>query len=140
MLYAGLFALVCAIMLFGLSQKTVLDVNVVADRNPLFVQLQDGGIRNGYTVRLMNKRQETRSFKLSIANMPEARISIVGIEGDAPLLEVMPDDVRSVKAYVTIPREKAAQLPAATGIAFLVRDVADGTETRRDTNFRGPGQ
>ncbi|MFZ1106746.1 MAG: cytochrome c oxidase accessory protein CcoG [Rhodomicrobium sp.] len=140
MLYAGLFALVGAIMLFGLSQKTVLDVNVVADRNPLFVQLQDGGIRNGYTVRILNKRKETRSFTLGIANLPEARISIVGNEGGAPLLEVAPDDVRSVKAYVTIPREKAASLPAASGIAFLVRDAADGTETRRNTNFRGPGQ
>jgi cytochrome c oxidase accessory protein FixG len=140
MLYAGLFVLVSIIMLFGLSQKTVLDVNVVPDRNPLFVQLQDGGIRNGYTVRLMNKRQETRSFKLSIANMPEARISFVGIEGDAPLLEVKPDDVRSVKAYVMIPREKAANMPAAVGIAFLVRDAADGTESKRSTNFRGPGQ
>ncbi len=103
LLYAGLFALVVCLMLFGLSQKTVLDVNVVPDRNPLFVQLQDGGIRNGYTVRLMNKRQEPRSFKLSIDGMPEAKIAIVGVDGDDPLIEVKSDDLRSLKAYVTIP-------------------------------------
>ncbi len=61
-LYGGSFRWSCAmLMLFGLSQKTMLEVNVVADRNPLFVQLQDGGIRDGYTVRLLNKRRETRS-------------------------------------------------------------------------------
>jgi cytochrome c oxidase accessory protein FixG len=140
LLYAGLFALVVCLMLFGLSQKTVLDVNVVPDRNPLFVQLQDGGIRNGYTVRLMNKRQEPRSFKLSIDGMPEAKIAIVGVDGDDPLIEVKSDDLRSLKAYVTIPPGKAAGLPSSVGIAFVVRDAADGTETKRGTNFKGPGQ
>ena len=38
MLYAGLFALVSCLMLFGLSRKTVLEMNAVPDRNPLFVQ------------------------------------------------------------------------------------------------------
>ncbi len=140
MLYAGLFLFVSAIMLFGLSRKTVLDVNVVPDRNPLFVQLQDGGIRNGYTVRLLNKRLETRTFSLHVAGLPDARISVVGLEGGDPVIEVKPDDVRSVKVYVTIPRDKAAALPASVGMSFAVRDSGDGTETKRDTNFRGPGQ
>ncbi len=140
MLYAGLFGFVCLIMLFGLSRKTVMEVNVVADRNPLFVQLQDGGIRNGYTVRVLNKRRETRSFTLHIAGLPEARIAVVGIEGDNPLIEVKPDDVRSVKVYVTVPHEKATALPASTGIDFVVRDQEDGAETKRNSNFRGPGQ
>ncbi len=140
MLYAGLFALVSAIMLFGLSQKTVLEANVVADRNPLFVQLQDGGIRNGYTIRLLNKRKETRTFKLSIAGLPEAKITVVGIDGDNPLIEVAPDDVHSMKAYVTLSHGKAAGLPAAIPITFVVRDVGDGMETTRRSNFRGPGQ
>jgi cytochrome c oxidase accessory protein FixG len=140
MLYAGLFLLVSCIMLFGLSRKTVLEMNVVADRNPLFVQLKDGGIRDGYTIRLLNKRQETRSFALSVAGLPEARISIVGLEGDNPLLEVKPDDVRSVKVYVTVPHDKAAALPAPAPMTFILRDRGDGTETKRDSNFRGPGQ
>ena len=38
-LYAAAFALVATVMLFGLTHKTVLDVNVVPDRNPLFVQV-----------------------------------------------------------------------------------------------------
>ncbi len=140
LLYAALFSVVSGIMAFGLIQKTVLDVTVVPDRNPLYVQLHDGGIRNGYIIRLMNKKQETRSFKLGVAGMPGAKIAIVGIDGDDPAIEVKPDDVRSLKAYVTIPREKAAGLPASVGMAFVVRDVADGTETKHATNFRGPGQ
>ncbi len=140
MLYAGLFLFVLCLMLFGLSRKTVTEVNVVADRNPLFVQLQDGGIRNGYTVRILNKRRETRSFTLQVAGLPEARISVVGVEGGNPLIELKPDDVRSVRVYVTVPHDKAAGLPASIGMAFVVRDHEDGMETKRESNFRGPGQ
>jgi len=140
MLYAGLFALVSCIMLFGLSRKTVLEMNVVSDRNPLFVQLQDGSIRNGYTIRLLNKRQETRSFALGVTALSEARISIVGIEGNNPPIEVKPDDVRSIKVYVTVPHDKAVALPASVSMEFTLHDLADRTETKRGSNFRGPGQ
>ncbi len=140
MLYAGLFALVSCIMLFGLSRKTVLEMNVVPDRNPLFVQTKDGGIRNGYTVRLLNKRQETRQFTLNVDNMPKSRISYVGIDGDAPLIEVKADDVRSVRIYVTVPHDKAMTLPASAAMTFVLRDSEDGTATKRGSNFRGPGQ
>ena len=140
MLYAGAFAVVCFVMLFGLSRKTVLDVNVVADRNPLYVQLSGGAIRNGYTVRLINKQHDSRKFALGVSGLHGASLSYVGIEGTDPLIEVKPDDVRSLKVYVTIPGEEAAKLPASAEMSFTVRDTGAGTETKRSTNFRGPGQ
>ena len=45
-----------------------------------------------------------------------------------------------MKVYVTISGEEAAKLPAEANIGFTVRDTVDGTETKRNTNFRGPGQ
>ncbi len=140
LLYTGAFALVAAIMLFGLTRKTVLDVNVVPDRNPLFVQVAGGGIRNGYTVRILNKLHSTREFALSVSGLKDARLTYVGVEGKDQLIEVQPDDVRSVKVYVTIPGEEAAKLPASADIGFIVHDTGDSTETKRSTNFRGPGQ
>ena len=41
-------------MLYALLTRTLLDINVLHDRNP--VALSDGSIRNAYTVRLLNKR------------------------------------------------------------------------------------
>jgi cytochrome c oxidase accessory protein FixG len=140
MLYAGLLGLVGLIMLFGLSRKTVFDVNVVPDRNPLFVQLKDGGIRDGYTLRLINKRHDLRNFSLRAEGLPGATLAVVGIDGANPAIEVKPDDIRSLKLYVSVPRERAGALPASAPFTFVVRDNQDGTETRRSTNFRGPGQ
>jgi len=139
LLYAGAFAVVALVMLFGLSRKTVLDVNVVADRNPLYVQVSGGGIRNGYTVRILNKQHDTRKFALAVKGLPCATLSYVGLEGPNPLIEVKPDDVRSVKVYVTVCASEAAKLTASADIGFIVRDTGAGTETTRNTNFRGPG-
>jgi cytochrome c oxidase accessory protein FixG len=139
-LYASAFALVGLLMLFGLSRKTVLEVNVVPDRNPLYVQVSGGGIRNGYTVRILNKKHDTRKFGIAVSGLKDPHLSFVGVEPGEPPVEVKTDDVRSFKVYLTIPGAEAAKLPASAEIGFIVRDTVDGTETKRNTNFRGPGQ
>ena len=60
-LYAALIAVVSAIMLAAWLNRSVLNVDVLHDRNPLYVELTDGGVRNGYTLKILNKVQKTRS-------------------------------------------------------------------------------
>ncbi len=139
MLYAGAFSLVGALMLFGLTHKTVLDVNVVPDRNPLFVQVSGGGIRNGYTVRILNKKHGVHKFEIAVTGLKNPSLSYVGIEAGEPPIDVKSDDVRAVKVYVTVPPEEAATMAPQANIGFTVRDTVDGTVTARATNFRGPG-
>jgi cytochrome c oxidase accessory protein FixG len=139
-LYAGVTALAAAIMLVGLSMRTVLDVNILPDRNPLFVRLADGGIRNGYTVKLLNKTYEARSYSLGVEGLPGARLLVLGAEDEsAPKLTVGPDDVRAFKVFVSLPREDAVRLAGALNpMTFVVRDLADDREVRHDSSFRGP--
>ncbi len=139
-LYTGVFALVCAIILFGLAHKTVLEVNVVPDRNPLFVQVSGGGIRNGYIVRILNKKLAPHKFEISVAGLKQPGLSYVGIDSGEPPVKVKSDDVRAVKVFVTVPAEVAAKMPTSTDIVFTVRDTVDGTQTTRNTTFKGPGQ
>lgn len=142
MLYGALLLLVGAVMMYALSARTVLEVNVQADRNPLFVTLSDGSIRNGYNVRILNKLYETRSIALALDGLPGARLSVLGMETDAePRIEVSPDNLRTLKLFVTLPREAAQALTASqTPFSIVVRDLTDRTETRRATIFRGPGK
>jgi cytochrome c oxidase accessory protein FixG len=140
MVYTGAFALVAAVILFGLTHKSVLDVNVVPDRNPLYVQVSGGGIRNGYTVRILNKKHGAHKFEIAVTGLKDASLSYVGIEAGEPPVEVKSDDVRAVKVFVTISGEEAATLPGLANIGFTLRDTVDGTVTTRSTNFRGPGQ
>ena len=138
-LYTCLFGLVSAIMLWALLGRTVLELNVLPDRNPLFVVLADGSIRNGYTVKILNKRYQTRRFQITAEGLDGARIKVVGF-GDVqkPIIDVIPDDLRALKIYVTLPAGSAKS--AATDFRFVVKDVEDNMQTHRGARFRGPGK
>ncbi len=140
LLYAGVMALVGAIMLVALLNRTELEINVLHDRNPLYVHLSDGGVRNGYTVKILNKRYQARTFVLSVAGLPGAKLSIVGFEKEAaPEIEVVPDDLRALRVYVTIDGKAANALRSdSTDFDFIVTDRADGSQTKREAVFRSP--
>src|SRR5262245_55190887 len=78
LLYAGLISLVGLIMLMAVLNRSTLQINALADRNPPYVLLSDGGIRNGYTVKILNKLHEPREFMLEVRGLPKARLMIVG--------------------------------------------------------------
>ena len=102
------------IMLTALLLRPDLDVNVLHDRNPLYVKLSDGGVRNGYTVKLLNKLYEPRAFGLGVAGLPGAQLSVVGLENETdPLVTVPPDELKSVRLYVTLDKQAVAALGGA---------------------------
>jgi cytochrome c oxidase accessory protein FixG len=140
MLYAGLICIVSAIMLVALLYRTTLEINVLHDRNPPFVRLSDGGVRNGYTIKILNKLHQPRDFTLAIEGLPGARLAIVGLELEAAI-RVRTDDVRELRAFVTVP--PAAIPPVNSGTAhfsLVVRDVVSGGKTARKTTFQTPQQ
>jgi len=133
-------ALVSVIMLTALVLRPDLEVSVLHDRNPIYVRLSDGGLRNGYTVKLLNKLYETRSFRVALQGLPGARVSIIGLEHQAdPIVTVPPDDLQSIRLYVTLDKSGAAALGGdATDFSLLVADVADGDHALHKVTFRGP--
>ena len=103
-IYFGLWAAVGIAMLVTLLNRTQLDVNVVPDRNPLYVALSDGAIRNGYTVKILNKRQEERTFRLTLEKLPGGTMEMVGdagVKGTTFDITVEPDKLKAVKIYVS---------------------------------------
>ena len=138
LLYAGLICIVSAIMLVALLNRTTLEINVLHDRNPPFVRLSDGGVRNGYTIKILNKLHQPRDFTLAIEGLPGARLAIVGIEPGAAI-RVRTDDMRELKAFVTVP---PAAMPRGDGgaitFSLVVRDVVSGSTTARNTTFQTP--
>ena len=136
LLYTGLITSVLAVMLVALLYRTTLEINVLHDRNPPFVQLSDGGVRNGYTVKILNKLHEPRAFALAVRGLEDARLTILGIEEGAPI-QVATDDLRELRVFVSVPAAGLAKLArASTAFILIVRDVASGHETARATQFQ----
>ena len=139
LLYAGLILLVAGIMLFGIATREVLSINVIHDRNPPFVTLADGGVRNAYTLRILNKQNDSRSFALTVTGVPGATLQVVGARVDdtgTPIVDVPADRTREFRATVsTATPPQTDQIP----VTFIVTDLAEETTASRTDAFRSNG-
>ena len=72
--YFAIWASIGAAMLFALGARTRLDISAQQDRNPIFVRLSDGAIRNAYTVKLRNMETRRRDVEVRVAGLPGAKI------------------------------------------------------------------
>ena len=103
-IYSALWAAVGIAMLVSLLSRDRLDVNIVPDRNPLYVQLSDGSIRNGYTVKIL--QHEAGATHLPhharrTCRVPPWKWSARTAKGLSSLdVAVEPDKLRAVKIYV----------------------------------------
>jgi cytochrome c oxidase accessory protein FixG len=103
-LYAAVLLVVSAIMLVTFTTRHSLDLDVLRDRNPNFVTLADGAVRNAYTLKLMNRSDAGRSLELMISGVRAREIKIIGVS-DVRMpasLAVEPDKVRTVRVLVTV--------------------------------------
>jgi cytochrome c oxidase accessory protein FixG len=132
LIYATLIAAVGLVMLVTLSTRADTEVNVLRDRNPLFVTLSDGTFRNGYTVKILNKKHEERHFELSADGLKDARIDIVG--NDGATVAVGSDRLRSIRVYLTAPRDGTRG--EVTDFDIVATDKATGSAVRHATTFR----
>lgn len=133
--YVTVMSIVSALMLYAFFNRTVVDLSVLHDRNPLFVKLSDGSIRNTYTVKIINKTHVDRTFNLEIKGMDVAEISVVGAgELSAKSLHVLADSVTPFRVMV----KAAAQDTARKEIILRVSDDT-GVAVEEDTVFMSGG-
>ena len=138
-LYSLLLLVVAGVMLWSLAFRATLDISVLHDRNPLFVTLSDGGIRNGYTIKILNKTLEGRSYLLGIEGLTAPSLTVVGQEGEgagAAILEADADSVASYRIYLRLPREVVTD--DTLTFYFTLTDPDSGEVARNETVFRGP--
>jgi cytochrome c oxidase accessory protein FixG len=137
-LYAAVIAIAGGIMIFTLATRDSEGISVIHDRNPMFVRLSDGSVRNGYTVRIVNKHLKKREFALGFNGLPATLIDFVGLpprEDGELWIDVGPDQTRELRVVVT---DYGLPPPASTRIVFRLTDVATGEQAEARDHFFGP--
>ena len=138
-LYAAIIALVGGAMVYQLATRAFLGMNLIHDRTPLFVTLRDGSIRNTYTVRLINKRTESRQIALTIDGPTSVAMDVQGATPTSdwrPIVSVDPDTTREIRVLVTIPR---SSLQSGTNmIRIKASDLFAGETVTVAENFFAP--
>ena len=138
-IYLGAWALVGIVLIYALLTRDRLEVNVLHDRNPQFVTLSDGSIRNGYTVKLLNMIPEPRTILVSIEDLPGATMSVIGLEENASgaiAVSVEPDRLTTLKVFIRQPKGEVAGV--ATSFRFVVEDKASHERDDYVASFNAP--
>ncbi|NNU78962.1 cytochrome c oxidase accessory protein CcoG [Halovulum dunhuangense] len=135
MLYTALWALVGLGLLVALFIRADMTISVAPVRNPVFVTLSDGSIRNAYEVRLRNQGGADREFLLSITAEDPLRLSLEGTETLS--VTVPADQTLNQRVYLTADRDSEAAEENSTQVRFWIEDVASGTRAYADSVFQG---
>ena len=139
LLYVAVIAIVGAIMLYTLATRRTESISVIHDRNPVFVRLADGELRNGFTVHILNKTLATRDFVLSVEGLSDLDLRVPGIEGDngrTVVVPVGPDQTREVRVLVST--YQILPKGASIDLRFWITDPATGRRASASDHFRGP--
>ena len=108
LVYFLVWAAIGLAMLTALSLRPSIGINVLHDRNPLYVMLADGSIQNGYDVKVLNMTTQPRDLVLTLEGLPGATMTGPGLatEGTRELrVSVEPDIVLPLRVYVRSPAE-----------------------------------
>ncbi|MCB8821216.1 cytochrome c oxidase accessory protein CcoG [Microvirga rosea] len=136
-LYAALIAVVAAVMVVALALRHTVDLSVMHDRNPLFVRLSDGSIRNAFTVRVSNKNLEERRYVVTVEGLRSAKLDVVGGHIDQQgrsILAVGPDQTLEARVLVTTGETQSA----STDLHFTLTDLSSGETARTSDHFMAP--
>lgn len=138
-IYSVFYLAIGAAMIMHLTMRDRLSVNVLEDRNPQFVMLSDGSIRNGYELKILNMKGEARQFLISIEGLPDPKIERTGFDTNQSkwiVTDVEADKVQSLRLFVTLPRNRieSSKMP----FRFKVATMGGGETQINEVNFKAP--
>jgi cytochrome c oxidase accessory protein FixG len=135
--YGGIIALVGCLMLYSLLTRSPLEMNVIHDRNPLFVKLSDGRSRNGYNITIINKHHEDKNYALTVQGIENAEIRVQA-SSDIPAdnLPVFADSVGHFRVFITAEK----QTDHRREITFQLIETDSNIAANKDTIFVSEGR
>ena len=129
--YATLLLVLCAGLITSMATRTPIILDIIRDRNSLYRELPDGLIENIYTVKIINQRNDVRSFHLSVDG-----VAGIKLDGVPAVIIVEGGGVLSLPVRARAHRDDAYGI---MDITFGVADVDDASlAITADSRFLGP--
>jgi len=134
-IYTALWSAVGIGLVVALFVRSDIDMTVAPVRNPQFVVLSDGSIRNTYDVRIRNMTHQPTDFAITLASDQPFAVELEGQEGNT--VNVPADSTHLQRVYVIAPPGSDAADSNLTDFRFWVEDLSTTTRTHQDTTFFG---
>src|SRR5579863_10291361 len=130
LVYFALWSTIGMVMLFALGTRHHLALSVAEDRNPPYMRLADGELRNGFTVKLRNMEDRPRRVVLALQGLPGAAMWSDDMARSAATCtltrNLAADQTAPLRIYVVAPRQTPPQPFALTATAL---DAEGGSAT-----------
>jgi cytochrome c oxidase accessory protein FixG len=130
LVYASALSVLIAGFFFAVAHRTLVEIDVLRDRNALYRRLDNGDIENVYTIRLINKDRKPHEMRLRIEGLKGATL-----DSDAPTYVIDAEGVTSIVARIRAP----STLRGGRDIEVIATATDDsGVESRAEARFIGP--
>ncbi len=114
---------------WGVTHRSPLIAEVLRDRNALYREARDGGIENGYTLKLINKTREAQTYRIEVQSADG-----IALRGGAQTVRAEAEEVLTLPLVATAP----AGTSGKHALRFVIQS-GDGTTRREvDASFFGP--
>jgi cytochrome c oxidase accessory protein FixG len=138
LVYLGIWSLIGLVLLFALGTRHHMAMSVAKDRNPPFMLMSDGDLRNAYTVKLRNMEDRPRTMALTLVGVPGAKMwadDMAKGEASRKLVRtVAADQTDPLRIYV-----ESASGTAPQPLGFTLRALdAEGGMANYSTRFDAP--
>jgi len=101
------------VLVYNLASRSDVQLSIQPVRQPLFVAMSDGGIRNRYQIHITNKSVEEQGYHIAVRGVPQPALDI----GTMSDVTVRPGKSVLVLASVTL---NPAQVQAINEFEFIV--------------------
>jgi cytochrome c oxidase accessory protein FixG len=134
-LYTVLWAGVGIGLVVALFLRSPIDVSVTPVRNPTYVTMSDGSIRNAYDLRLRNMQGADAQFTITVTS--DARVETT-LEGSETLTVTVPaNETMQQRLYLTAAPDSAAATEDRSEVRIWVEELGTTNRVHKDAVFNG---
>lgn len=119
--YALALLVATGFLFYNIGNRSDTEVNVLQNRQPLYVVLSDGSYRNRYQVHILNKTERDEVYEVSVRGIPADALDL----GQIPEIRVRAGKSLSVNARIDLSKELAAQTQT---FEFVIQPSSPGAE------------
>lgn len=132
--YSSIMLFAAAMIIYGLTTMSPIDVKALHERSPLFVKMSDGSIQNKWTIKVVNKTNEPMRAVLHVGGVDGLEYRI---DRSDEVIEVQAGNVSSTTLFVKI-KPKLLE-SSSTPLTVYVQDLDNPqVKTTYNTTFFGP--
>ncbi len=131
-IYAVLLLMLITSLIYAVSQRVPVDLDVIRDRNALYRETNEGQVENIYTLKIINKDENAHEYKLMVSGLEQ--LVLFDVQNN---LRVPAGEVRDVP--VRVRTDPAHLQKTSSPIEFTIQAIDNASIRKSELGrFLGP--